>query len=141
MGGGLAVDDERFAEPGVEAAWDSLGVGMGRLSSAGQRYEFYYDAKGRLLDEVMHDEYLGDYRLLRHHGWSAVGQLTGDTVVFEGGLATATRSLTYNRRGQRTGETDAVTLASGQQFSGDKGGAIHYVYDSLTARLTRWSIW
>ena len=92
VGGGLAVDGERFAEPGVQAAWDSLGVGMGRLSSAGQRYEFYYDAKGRLIDEVMHDEYLGDDRLLRHHGWSAVGQLTGDTVVFEGGLATATRT-------------------------------------------------
>jgi hypothetical protein len=137
VGNGLNVDGERFAETGVQHAWDSLGVGMGRLSSAGQQYEFYYDNKGRLTDEIMHDEYLGDYRLLRRNGWSPVGQFTGDTVVFENGLATASRSLTYNRRGQRTGETDVVTVASGQQLSGDKGGAIQYVYDSLTARLTK----
>ena len=135
VGSGLSVDGERFAEPGVRTTWDSLPHGGGQVS-AGQRTAFYYDAKGALIDETMSDEYLGTNLLLRHHGYSAVGQLTGDTLVFKDG-ATVTRTLTYNRRGQRTGVTNQVTVPVGQQLTGDRGGATSYLYDSLTARLTQ----
>ncbi|MGH3847611.1 MAG: RHS repeat-associated core domain-containing protein, partial [Pseudonocardiaceae bacterium] len=38
-------------------------------------------------------------------------------------------------RGQRIGVANQVAVAVGQQLTGDKGGATHYVYDSLTTRL------
>src|SRR5690606_17319103 len=119
VGGGLAVDGERYLDPAGQAAVDSLYLGMGRVLSAGQRHTSYYDNKGRLETASTDDTYLGGNVVMQRFGYTDPGALRGDTTIFGDG-ATVRRAYEYNRRGQRTRVTDTLIVAGGSP-SGDTG--------------------
>lgn len=120
-----------FADAATLSAYQSLSLTPSAQLDGGHLHTYTYNSKGQLVS-------LGDAVSTHAHGYTRTGQLSYETLTFADG-AVVTRNYQYNRRGQRTKATTAitgVTLANGESTD-----STLYTYNDTTSRINTMKEW